>query len=288
MTSPADADGFDDGLTQARRGSPHPSLRRLVTRYHGYRYMEGIGGIHHGLPSTSLTVVLAFDRPLDVGWLGSPGSQRQLWTVASGLTMSPAAIQHDGRQHGLQLDLTPLGARVLLGVPSAALHRELVAVDDLIGAAAAARLYDEVSASRTWAGRFAALDAGLLRLAAAGDSGEQVLDKTVRHAWSRLHATAGQLAVSQLAADVGWSRGQLARRFRCEFGLGPKQLARLVRFAAARELVARHSRLADVAAQCGYADQAHLTREWRELAGLTPTGWLDEEATFVQEVPMAS
>lgn len=282
MTSAPAANAPDDGLASARRGLPHPALRASVTGYHGYRYAGGPGGVHHGLPSTSLTVVLSFDQPLDVGWLGCPGSQRRVWTVASGLTLSPAAIHHDGRQHGIQLDLTPWGARLLLGVPSAELHRGLVDVEDLVGAAAASRLYEEVSMPRTWAGRFAALDAALLRLASAND-GRKTLDLTVRHAWSRLHATTGQLAVSRLAADVGWSRGQLARRFRSEFGIGPKQVARLVRFDASRELVTRRSRLADVAAQCGYADQAHLTREWRELAGLAPRSWLAEEGTNLQD-----
>jgi AraC-like DNA-binding protein len=41
--------------------------------------------------------------------------------------------------------------------------------------------------------------------------------------------------------------------------------------------------LAEIAARCGYADQAHLTREWRELAGCTPSTWLAEELPSVQD-----
>lgn len=109
----------------------------------------------------------------------------------------------------------------------------------------------------------------------------------MQHAWVRLHATGGRLPVSRLAEDVGWSRGQMARRFGSELGIGPKQVARLVRFGRARDLVAGRRRLAEVAADCGYADQAHLTREWRELAGLAPTSWLEKEGTFVQEIAAA-
>ena len=55
---------------------PHPRLRDLVMTYHGYRY-EGLEpGMHHGLPATSLTMVLAFDQPVDVGWLADPESRR--------------------------------------------------------------------------------------------------------------------------------------------------------------------------------------------------------------------
>ena len=41
--------------------------------------------------------------------------------------------------------------------------------------------------------------------------------------------------------------------------------------------------LAEVAAECGYADQAHLAREWSELAGCSPTTWLREEFPFLQD-----
>jgi AraC-like DNA-binding protein len=41
--------------------------------------------------------------------------------------------------------------------------------------------------------------------------------------------------------------------------------------------------LARVAADCGYADQPHLAREWRSLVGCTVSTWLREELPFVQE-----
>ena len=80
-----------------------------------------------------------------------------------------------------------------------------------------------------------------------------------------------------VAADVGLSMRQLRRRCHAVVGYGPKTLQRVLRF---RRFVSRldaglprgqdaHD-LAALAAQTGYADQAHLTRECRALAGLTP------------------
>ena len=59
----------------------------------------------------------------------------------------------------------------------------------------------------------------------------------------------------------------------------PKQLARLTRFQAAIARLARSPevRWADLAADLGFYDQAHLIREFRSFAGLTPTAYLGAE-----------
>ena len=81
--------------------------------------------------------------------------------------------------------------------------------------------------------------------------------------------------VDQLAESLGISERQLRRRFHDAVGYGPKTLDRVLRF---RRLVeqtgavsAGESDLARVAADLGYADQAHMTRDRVRLSGLTPT-----------------
>ena len=71
---------------------------------------------------------------------------------------------------------------------------------------------------------------------------------------------------------------------RAEIGVGAKDLARLARFARSRRLIGRQDRsLAEVAADAGYADQSHLTTEWREFAGCSPGRWIAEELSFLQD-----
>jgi AraC-like DNA-binding protein len=82
-----------------------------------------------------------------------------------------------------------------------------------------------------------------------------------------------QARAENVAADVGLSMRQLRRRCHAAVGYGPKTLQRVLRF---RRFVSRIDAgpdvldLAVIAAESGYADQAHLTRECAKLSGLTP------------------
>lgn len=81
----------------------------------------------------------------------------------------------------------------------------------------------------------------------------------------------GQVSVDQLATGAGVSSRQLERRFLLEVGIGPKLLCRILRFQQIFRAVDRDDEgWAAVAADCGYYDQAHLIRDFREFARQTP------------------
>ena len=86
----------------------------------------------------------------------------------------------------------------------------------------------------------------------------------------------GRLDVATLAAEVGWSRRHLSGQFTAEYGVGPKEMARVLRFERSKACSIRPDRrsLATIAAECGYADQAHMAREWRASpAPARRSGW---------------
>ena len=282
--------------------APHPALRSLVEDYHGYRIADVPPGIHHGLPSRALTLVIALDDPLELGWLGHDHTRRRFWSVAAGLTTAPAAITHEGRQVGIQIGLTPQGARALFGVPAGELAEHLLPLSDVVGPVEQ-RLYDAVASAGDWEQRFDALDRELLRLLSANRDDGGSTRPELLWAWRWLGRDVGSGTVGRLASDLGWSRRHLAEQFRREFGVTPKEVARLARFERSRRLMvqgvpdrqpspsalpgmSRSGRLglSDIAAVCGYADQAHLTREWRAMSGYTPTQWRREEVPFVQDL----
>lgn len=257
-----------------------PVLRGLVSGYSGYRW-SGEPGLHHGLPSTHLTLVLCLSGTLD--FVGRrPAS---FVSVAGGLHDRPVVMSHHGRQHGLQLDVTWRGARALLGLPAGELAGDVVGLADLLGDRAS-ELVERSAAAPTWQHRFRLLDTTLSRLIADG-RGESPAE--VVQAWRRLTETAGNLRIGALARELGWSRRHLNSRFRSEIGLSPKAAARVIRFERARRLLRSPLRpsLAETAVQCGYVDQAHLARDFRALGDLTATQWLAEFPS-VQDVDAAT
>lgn len=263
----------------------HPGLRPYVASWVGFDLRPDVDSIHRGAPSPALTVIVSFGEPLDVGW--PDGSQRdRYWLLAAGLHTGPALIRTHGYQHGIQLSLTPAGSRALLGLPAAALAEVMTDHQPLpLGIPDGLR---ERAETADWAQRFDLLTDHLLAL--AGTTPPR-LDPELAEAWRVLERTYGQARIHSLATHVGWSRRHLAGRFRTEFGITPKQAARLHRFQRARALHADGHRLAEVAALAGYADQAHLNRDWRLLAGQTPTEAefpivaLDLEPTVARRTP---
>lgn len=121
-------------------------------------------------------------------------------------------------------------------------------------------------------------------------------DRRVAACVAEIERTAGAATVDALARGSGIGARQLERLFRDAVGLAPKTLARLARFQAALRAVERGRPLASVASDAGYADQAHLAREFRRVAGLSPGAFAAVPAPlasafadvgFVQDAPPA-
>jgi AraC-like DNA-binding protein len=261
---------------------PVGPLRPFVTGAQGYRVPANPTGLHRGLPSRDLTLVLELRAPLRVSGLGIAVAAHG---VLGGLHTGPALIDASVPQEGLQYGLTPWGVRALVGVPAAELRSCAVDLAVVLGGAATDRLIGRLQGTTGWHERFALVDEVLeRRLAASGRTAADVAPE-VTEAWRLVDVSRGRVSVTAMADRVGWGRRHLSERFRLATGLTPKEAARVARFEAARRVLGspRRPGLADVALGCGYADQSHLAREWRALAGCSVGTWLREELPFVQD-----
>ncbi|MER5936168.1 helix-turn-helix domain-containing protein [Streptomyces sp. NPDC001928] len=157
----------------------------------------------------------------------------------------------------------PGTAPAVLRVPAHELRDRRVELADLWSASQVRRLCGRIEAA---ADPVTALeDVALERAADAVPP-----DALLRHVVTALDA--GR-SVAATADELGLGARQLHRRSLTAFGYGPKTLARILRLQRALALARGGVALADTAARAGFADQAHLARDVRELAGL-PLGEL--------------
>lgn len=241
---------------------PNVAVRDLLTRnYVGFSQPAGVAGRWLSPPTGTATVIINIGAP----FAGRPRA------FATGLTDRHEIVEQSGAIDCVDLKLTPLGAYTLLGTRMDELTGDVVDLEDLLGASAR-RLTERLAAEPDWAGRFDVLDTFLADRAERGRRPAA----EVQQAWRRLTESGGGTSIGDLANEVGWSRRHLVAKFRQQIGLPPKTVARILRFerllrTAVDGDAARWSR---IAAECGYYDQAHMNRDFRDFAGTTPTEFL--------------
>lgn len=240
--------------------APHPLLRPLLPRaYAGFT--EATAPRHLALPATTSV-------PLVVKICDSAHRPP---AFVMGPHASSWMVEGDCAPSYLEVWLDPLGAYRLLGLPVAELSGQLADLADVVGPAGL-RLAEQLRQTPSWRQRFALMDQFLLRRLADGPRPAP----EVGWAWRRLIATQGTAPIGRIADEVGWSHKHLIARFRRQAGLRPKTAARLIRLDAVWQHLDRQPKRLDwgqVAASAGYADQAHLIRDFRQFTGSTPTGY---------------
>ncbi|HEY2472759.1 MAG TPA: helix-turn-helix domain-containing protein [Terracidiphilus sp.] len=98
------------------------------------------------------------------------------------------------------------------------------------------------------------------------------LHPAVRYAVGQLSGEGGVRSVRRIQLDTGLSHTRFIQLFREHVGLTPKLFCRVRRFRTLLDRIDKGMPVnwADLAADCGYFDQAHLIRDFREFAGITP------------------
>ncbi|GIG66136.1 helix-turn-helix domain-containing protein [Phytomonospora endophytica] len=242
-----------------RTAAPHPAVRGLVypPGYGGTEETVDVGGLLvPAEPSVSIVVNLTEPDTGPDAFVTPAGRP----CVVPGTTARPRSW--------ITVHLTPPGAYRLLGPGAAETRGEAVDLTELLGH----RAHDLVAALRAageWRHRWPILDR--LLADASGPAPAPELDRV----WRRICQTGGRVPMAGLAAEVGWSRQHLSRRFGRHFGSAPKTFARLVRLNRVLRRIRREGRWEQAAFDAGYFDQSHLARDLREFTGTTLGRYLE-------------
>jgi AraC-like DNA-binding protein len=246
---------------------PAPRLRGLVLGdYVGY--VETAPGPVRRWQFAAPSTVLIFELGPPTRLCNGVDEVCHAHGFVAGISDRATLTSHDGRARGVQVDLTPRGARSFLGAPMATLAGRLVALDDVLGGEQRS-IGERLADAGDWDARFDLIDRLLIERAERAGAGS----RKVAWALERIEASGGRLDVGALARELGHSAKYLIDQFREHVGLPPKLVARLVRF----DRVVRQLRRgggegwAELAALHGYYDQAHLVRDFRQFTGVTPT-----------------
>jgi AraC-like DNA-binding protein len=185
------------------------------------------------------------------------------------------------RQHDLHVDgvvdvlsvqFEATGLHALLGVSMSALADRSFRAGDVSEWPGIEQLHERMSLSDTMSRRVLQLEAFLIALRQ-----RRAAPRDVGLEWcvAILHAHAGQIRVEQLAEKTGLSQRHFSRLFKQQIGMSPKTYARVVRMQSIIAAKSMRPMLswAALAQDFGFFDQAHLDKEFRDLADATPTSW---------------
>ena len=250
------------------RRLPSQRMTGLISGMTGYRELARGRFCQREAAPLAVPLIISLGTPFKIGLGRDPEAADRHHSFASGLYAGPVHIESDGGAECVQVDFTPLGAYRFFGGAVVDLTARMIEMGDVLGPEGS-RLRERLGATSGWQCRFDIVEDFVARRANYLPSPE------LEFAYRRLARSGGGIRIGALAQEIGWSRKHLVDRFRSEFGLAPKPIARIMRFHRACRLArtGTSSGWAGIAADSGFSDQAHLVREFAALAGEPPTAW---------------
>jgi AraC-like DNA-binding protein len=276
-------------LARAPRGPLRPFVQRVWVSDAEASSAVSAAGREHVLPTGSMHIVLRLDdEPVRLWSQG--GHELELGIAVIGGIRSSYYVKDARPARTIGAQLHAAASLPLLGIPAGELAERHTRLDDVWGAATAtlrARLQEAPTPEAALACFEAALSARLPRLRAVHPAIAHALACFDGLAGASLHGhPKPRDPVGHVVADTGLSHRRFLTLFEQAVGLTPKRYCRVLRFQHAIAGVMAGEPLGAVAIDAGYSDQAHLTREFQALAGVSPGAYRDISPERDHHVPV--
>jgi AraC-like DNA-binding protein len=232
---------------------------------------------HRLLPSGEMWLMFNLGPPQRVvGADGAGPGQVYRGGMIAGLQYSPLTFESILRHpRVVTVRLLPLGALAFFdGLPLLALTNQVIDLESVLGTRSGVeRLRQRLMETADLGAALDLVEEWIVTRMRAGPAAHPVTHIALESLWKHR----GAIRVEALARDLGVSSRYLNALFQRQVGLSAKSLVRILRFERALDILdARGPRdLVRLAQDCGYYDQSHLNRDFRELAGLTPTEYVE-------------
>lgn len=217
-------------------------------------------------------------------WDRGPSTEKTVRDVwLSGLHKQPIVIEQTGLSRMVGVRFKPGGAYPFLQIPVSEVSGLVIEMELLWGRQWVSDVREQLAELSSLSQKFRLLELQLMKRLTPGPRSSPL----TQYATERLIRTGGFVSIRLLAQETGVSPQYLARQFDLRVGLSPKALCRILKFQRVLKEIGRSKTVdwAGVADRCGYFDQAHLIREFRNLSGLTPgqyAGERGEDPNFIQ------
>ena len=250
-----------------REWAPHPALSPWVECFWSATDSDArVGARENVLPDGCPEWIFHLDAPYRS--VADDGRTEQPPSFVVGTTTGPFAIEATGPVSTFGVRFRPGGVSVFLPMPASELT-DFAAATGNLWSAEGLRVEQQVFEAPDSGARSRAIERFLLARTRPDRAARRGVDAGV----ALILGGRGAVSIASVAAGIGKSRRQLERAFSESVGVSPKTLARLARFQNVLRRSGRGApRWAELAAECGYADQAHLIREFKEFAGESPAG----------------
>jgi len=251
---------------------------------------ERPGAREHVLPTGGMHLVFRLSGP-PLKLFGGPDDMRGQtcgYAIVGGARAASYMRDVSVATRSVGAQLQPGAARALLGAPEDALASQHTPLDALWGARQTDAALEQVHAAGGLERQLAVFEALLTQRVI------ESLGAGLRGLHPAIASTLGPLArenpsIAGLVTRSGYSHRRFIALFRSAIGLSPKEYARVMRFDRALTLGADPAQSwAEIALTAGYSDQAHLSREFSGLAGMSPQTWRRTGATSPRHVPAAT